>query len=50
MSPPAEAGPAAVDQWARDLVAGWPPLTEAQTERLAVLLDLSGEEPGRDAG
>ena len=46
----AEAEQAAIDEWARNLVSTWPPLTDRQREQLRVLFDLSDEEPGRDAG
>jgi hypothetical protein len=44
----AEAEQAAISEWARDLVATWPPLTESQREQLRELLDLGGQEPGHD--
>lgn len=44
----AEAEQAAIDEWARGLVATWPPLSDRQREQLRVLLDLGGEEPGHD--
>ena len=37
----ADAEQAAIDEWARDLVSTWPPLSERQRERLRVLFDLS---------
>jgi hypothetical protein len=45
-----DAEQAAIDEWARDLVATWPPLTDRQRERLRVLLDLSDGGTGREAG
>jgi hypothetical protein len=44
----ADAGQAAIEEWARSLVASWPPLTDRQREQLRVLLDLSGEDRGHD--
>jgi hypothetical protein len=46
----AEAEQAAIDEWARDLVSTWPPLTAKQRERLRVLFDLSDGGTGREAG
>lgn len=40
---PAAAEQAAIDEWARDLVSTWPPLSDWQRERLRVLFDLSGD-------
>ncbi len=37
----AEAEQAAIDEWARNLVATWPPLSDRQREQLRVLFDLS---------
>jgi hypothetical protein len=44
----AEAEQAAIDEWARDLVSTWPPLTDRQRDRLRVLFDLS--DGGTDDG
>ena len=37
----ADAEQAAIDEWARNLVATWPPLSDRQREQLRVLFDLS---------
>ena len=45
----AEAGrQAAIDEWVRDLVATWPPLSAETLDELRTLFDLSGA--GHDTG
>ena len=44
----ADAEQAAIDEWARNLVSTWPPLTDRQRERLRVLFDLSDGGNGDD--
>lgn len=44
----ADAEQAAIDEWARDLVSTWPPLSDKQRERLRVLFDLSDDGNGHD--
>jgi hypothetical protein len=46
----AEAEQAAIDEWARDLVSTWPPLSDRQREKLRVLFDLSDGGTGDEAG
>lgn len=46
----AEAEQAAIDEWARDLVSTWPPLSDEQRGRLRVLFDLSDGGTGDETG
>ena len=43
-TPTPTAEQAAIDEWARDLVSTWPPLSDRQREQLRELLDLSGDD------